>query len=70
LNTKLILVSVDLVKNLPVERKGMAIGYLPVLLVRQIFIFRELHLADKKQFSNTKSIVKVETGIVTLNFPG
>jgi hypothetical protein len=23
-------------------------------------------MADKKQFSNTKSIVKVETGIVTL----
>ena len=41
-----------------------------VLFVVKFFIFGiQIHIcamADKKQFSNTKSIVKVETGIVTL----
>jgi hypothetical protein len=34
-----------------------------------LFAYRKVPytaMADKKQFSNTKSIVKVETGIVTL----
>jgi hypothetical protein len=40
-------------------------GYGKFWTLDEIFQWKGI-MADKKQFSNTKSIVKVETGIVTL----
>jgi len=56
---------IKIISDMQISKCNVISGYGKFWTLDEIFQWKGI-MADKKQFSNTKSIVKVETGIVTL----